>query len=94
MRVTFATGASNESQRADELTPVDWEDVTTMHIELLAASAEEVRSDAASPSNADWPGDAADRLGADVNGGAEDRRQYERFAFTVAVRSNTLWYVE
>jgi type IV pilus assembly protein PilW len=68
----------------------DWANVYSAQVELLTASAEEVRSQTATVSDESWPGSGADRLGA---GRPDDRRLYARFAFTVALRTRAPWYV-
>jgi hypothetical protein len=99
MRVTYSGDATNDgvldyfpsSDPAPTANTIaDWANVYSAQVELLVASAEEVRSEAVAVAQNDWPGTAADRLGAGL---ADDRRLHARFAFTVALRTRAPWYV-
>lgn len=79
-----------------------WPNVVSAQVELLLASAAAVRTQGQVPARGTWPPNdptdppapeavAADTLGAGL---ASDRRRYERFAFTVALRAKAPWYVK
>lgn len=69
-----------------------WPGVYSARVELLVgSSADNVRSRSATPSDSAWPGGDTDRLG---TGLPADRRLYERFTVTVALRARTPWYLQ
>jgi hypothetical protein len=98
LRITYS-GDANGDGRTDFLnadaaavtSAANWPNVYSAQVELLATSEDEkVAITAASPSDPSWPG-GDDRLGAGL---ASDGRFYERFAFTVALRTRAPWYVQ
>jgi hypothetical protein len=69
----------------------NWPNVYSAQIELLATSENtNVSQTGASPSDPRWPG-GNDRLGVGL---AADGRLYDRFAFTVALRTRAPWYAQ
>jgi type IV pilus assembly protein PilW len=83
---------SEDASTAQDITAGgDWPNVFGAQIELLAATADEVRKEDASPWDDDWPGAGGDRLG---EGLADDGKQYSRFVTTVAFRALTPWYLK
>ncbi len=92
LRATYSGARADgrfEGLRADQIT--DWSGVAGVRIELLAVSGEELETTPSLPSSVDWPPSpgrvVADTLGADLR--SADRRQYQRFATTVALRART-----
>jgi hypothetical protein len=66
----------------------DWDRVDSTRIQLLATTGEEVRTEAALP----YPGATAIQ---DLGYGLPaDRRMYETFDVTTAIRSTALWYLQ
>jgi type IV pilus assembly protein PilW len=98
LRVTYNGDANGDGAidffNADGATVTaagNWPNVYSAQIELLATSEDDnVAETGAGPSNPSWPG-GDDRLGAGLGA---DKRLYDRFAFTVALRTRAPWYVQ
>jgi hypothetical protein len=90
LRVTYdgQDGATRFSEPAATVTAGKrWDRVTSARIELLVTSDQEVRMESVLPSLA-----APDSLRGLGQGLAADRRLYETFNATVAIRSRAPWY--
>jgi type IV pilus assembly protein PilW len=98
LRITYNGDADGDGMidffNADAATVTaagNWPNVYSAEIELLATSEDtNVSQTGANPSDSRWPG-GDDRLGAGL---AADGRLYDRFAFTVALRTRAPWYVQ
>jgi type II secretory pathway pseudopilin PulG len=109
LRVTYSGDVNGDGALdfvdADAKTVTDannWPNVYSAQVEILAASHEDVRTTAREAADPTWPPNdpanppAADAVAADTLGAGigSDRRRFDRFVFTVALRSRTPWYVQ